>query len=153
MVLLRLLFYDKVVSATSATMILFTSVTAATSFILFGLLPFDYGVVLLVCGFISTFAGQVVVMCYYDAVCGGGSCTSTAAAALTCAPPYTPPPYVLLLYQVVVHYLVQKFNRPSLIILSIGLAVAVSCAMMGGKGLHNYATRGPAAHTHVASIC
>ncbi len=53
------LFRDKVASSTSSTMILFTSFTAATSFIMFGLLPFDYGVLLLVLGFMSTFVGQV----------------------------------------------------------------------------------------------
>ncbi len=87
MALLHPLFCDKVASATSATMILFTSATAAMSFILFGLLPFDYGLALLVFGFISTCVGQVV--CYYGVVWGGGSCTSTVVT-LTCVPPYIP---------------------------------------------------------------
>eukprot|EP01084_Bolivina_argentea_P262790 444547_1 len=55
----RSLFCDKVASSTSSTMILFTSFTAATSFIMFGLLPFDYGVLLLMLGFTSTFIGQM----------------------------------------------------------------------------------------------
>jgi uncharacterized membrane protein YfcA len=39
-------------------MIVFTSFTAATSFIVFGLLVYDYAAVCFVLGFAATFAGQ-----------------------------------------------------------------------------------------------
>ena len=51
--------HPAVSSATSATMILFTSFTATTSFIVFGLLIPDYAIVCLIVGFISTYIGQV----------------------------------------------------------------------------------------------
>jgi uncharacterized membrane protein YfcA len=50
--------HPAVSSATSACMILFTSFTATTSFIVFGLLVHDYAVVCLVVGFIATYVGQ-----------------------------------------------------------------------------------------------
>jgi len=46
-------------SATSASMILFTSFTATTSFVVFGLLLPDYAPVCLVVGFVATLAGQL----------------------------------------------------------------------------------------------
>jgi len=46
-------------SATSACMILFTSFTATTSYIVFGLLIPDYAVICLIIGFIATIAGQL----------------------------------------------------------------------------------------------
>lgn len=46
-------------SASSACMILFTSFTATTSFIVFGLLIPDYAWALLIVGFLATFAGQI----------------------------------------------------------------------------------------------
>ena len=46
-------------SASSATMILFTSFTATTSFAVFGLLDPQYGPICLVIGFLATYAGQV----------------------------------------------------------------------------------------------
>ncbi|KAI2502955.1 sulfite exporter TauE/SafE [Fragilaria crotonensis] len=51
--------HPAVVSATSATMILFTSSTSTTSYIVFGLLRMDYGIVCLSVGFLATYAGQI----------------------------------------------------------------------------------------------
>jgi uncharacterized membrane protein YfcA len=51
--------HPAVSSASSACMILFTSFTATTSYIVFGLLVTDYAIALLIVGFVSTFAGQV----------------------------------------------------------------------------------------------
>merc|ERR1712176_1472456 len=48
-------------SATSACMILFTSFTATTSFVVFGLLLKDYAIVCFVIGFVATFGGQVLL--------------------------------------------------------------------------------------------
>jgi uncharacterized membrane protein YfcA len=50
--------HPAVASATSACMILFTSFTATTSYVVFGLLVPDYAVLCLVVGFFSTLAGQ-----------------------------------------------------------------------------------------------
>jgi len=51
--------HPKVSSASSACMILFTSFTATTSFMVFGLLIPDYAVVCLVIGFCATLLGQI----------------------------------------------------------------------------------------------
>ena len=51
--------HPAVSSASSACMILFTSFTATTSYVVFGLLVPDYAVVCLVIGFIATFGGQI----------------------------------------------------------------------------------------------
>jgi uncharacterized membrane protein YfcA len=51
----------EVSSATSACMILFTSLTATTSFLVFGLLVLDYAIFCFVLGFISTWIGQVAL--------------------------------------------------------------------------------------------
>jgi uncharacterized membrane protein YfcA len=51
--------HPEVSAASSACMILFTSFTATTSFVVFGLLVFDYAVVCLLVGFVATFAGQI----------------------------------------------------------------------------------------------
>ena len=51
--------HPAVSSASSACMILFTSFTATTSFIVFGLLVPDYAVVCLTVGFLATLVGQV----------------------------------------------------------------------------------------------
>ena len=51
--------HPAVSSASSACMILFTSFTATTSFVVFGLLVEDYAVVCLAIGFVATFAGQL----------------------------------------------------------------------------------------------
>jgi uncharacterized membrane protein YfcA len=51
--------HPAVSSGTSATMILFTSFTATTSFVVFGLLLPDYAVVCLIVGFVATLVGQL----------------------------------------------------------------------------------------------
>ncbi|CAN0371232.1 unnamed protein product, partial [Discosporangium mesarthrocarpum] len=50
-----------VASATSAVMILYTSFTASTSFMVFGLLQEDYAVALFFVGVAATAVGQIVV--------------------------------------------------------------------------------------------
>jgi len=50
-----------VASATSATMILFTSLTATTSFVVFGILQYDYAYVMLTIGFVATIIGQTAM--------------------------------------------------------------------------------------------
>jgi len=51
--------HPEVASATSACMILFTAFTATTSFLVFGLLIYDYAGVCVVIGFVATYFGQV----------------------------------------------------------------------------------------------
>ncbi|GKY95595.1 hypothetical protein MPSEU_000520800 [Mayamaea pseudoterrestris] len=51
--------HPKVSSACSAVMILFTSFTATTSFIVFGLLLPEYAILLGIMGFVTTYIGQV----------------------------------------------------------------------------------------------
>jgi len=51
--------HPAVSSASSSCMILFTSFTATTSFVVFGLLVPDYAVVCVLVGFIATWVGQV----------------------------------------------------------------------------------------------
>ena len=51
--------HPKVSSGSSACMILFTSFSATTSFIVFGLLDLEYGVVCTLLGFVATLAGQI----------------------------------------------------------------------------------------------
>jgi len=53
--------HPSVASATSACMILFTSLTATTSFIVFGLMIFDYSIACFIVGFIATFVGQIIL--------------------------------------------------------------------------------------------
>lgn len=55
--------HPKVSSASSACMILFTSFTATSSFVVFGLLVHDYAVVCLLVGFTATYCGQIAL--YY----------------------------------------------------------------------------------------
>jgi len=50
-----------VASATAACMILYTSFTAATSFLVFGLITYDYGVLLSIMGVIATGIGQLII--------------------------------------------------------------------------------------------
>lgn len=50
--------HPAVASATSACMILFTSFTATTAFAVYGLLVYDYAVVCVILGFLSTLLGQ-----------------------------------------------------------------------------------------------
>ena len=51
--------HPAVSSASSACMILFTSSTATTSYIVFGLLVMDYGILCLLIGFLATLVGQL----------------------------------------------------------------------------------------------
>ncbi|KAL7484672.1 hypothetical protein ACHAW6_010300 [Cyclotella cf. meneghiniana] len=51
--------HPKVSSASSACMILFTSFSATTSFLVFGLLDMEYGLVCMALGFVATFVGQI----------------------------------------------------------------------------------------------
>lgn len=55
--------HPKVSSASSACMILFTSFTATSSFLVFGLLIHDYAVICLMVGFTATYFGQIAL--YY----------------------------------------------------------------------------------------
>jgi uncharacterized membrane protein YfcA len=102
--------HPQVASATSATMILYTSFTATTSFIAFGLLTADYAIVLFLIGIAATAVGQIGV-----------------------------------------NYMVERYKRQSLIILSIGAVVALSAALMGGQGLYSFAFRAEPGQAHAAS--
>ncbi|KAL7525725.1 hypothetical protein ACHAXR_002547, partial [Thalassiosira sp. AJA248-18] len=51
--------HPKVSSASSACMILFTSFTATTSFVVFGLLDMEYAAICLSLGFVATLVGQI----------------------------------------------------------------------------------------------
>ena len=51
--------HPAVASASSACMILFTSFTATTSFIVFGLLDAEYAPVCFAIGFVATYFGQI----------------------------------------------------------------------------------------------
>jgi uncharacterized membrane protein YfcA len=53
--------HPSVASATGATMLLFTSLTAFTSYIIFGLLISQYAIVCFWFGFLATFLGQVLL--------------------------------------------------------------------------------------------
>ena len=53
--------HPSVAAATSACMILFTSFTATSSFMVFGLLIPDYGMVCVVVGFVATYIGQILL--------------------------------------------------------------------------------------------
>jgi len=55
--------HPAVSSATSACMILFTSFTATTSFMVFGLLQYNYAIVCLTLGFCATIVGQLGLGC------------------------------------------------------------------------------------------
>jgi uncharacterized membrane protein YfcA len=57
--MLALGVHPTVASATCATMILFTSLTATTSFVVYGMLIWDYGMVCFCIGFIATLIGQL----------------------------------------------------------------------------------------------
>ena len=53
--------HPSVASATSACMILFTSFTATTTFSVYGLLVYDYAVICVILGFLSTLLGQTIM--------------------------------------------------------------------------------------------
>jgi uncharacterized membrane protein YfcA len=57
--MLQMGVHPAVSSASSACMILFTSFTATTSFVVFGLLVWDYAFVCLTIGLVATFVGQI----------------------------------------------------------------------------------------------
>lgn len=59
--MLELGIHPQVAGASTAVMILFTAFTAATSFILFGLLQWDYAGLLFVVGLAATYVGQTAV--------------------------------------------------------------------------------------------
>jgi uncharacterized membrane protein YfcA len=51
--------HPAVASASSASMILFTSFTATTSFVVFGLLDYEYAPICFGLGFVATYFGQI----------------------------------------------------------------------------------------------
>ena len=63
-ILLAMNVHPEVNAASSGVMILFTALTAATSFAVFGLLLKDYAIVCLIVGFISTYVGHTTVKHY-----------------------------------------------------------------------------------------
>jgi len=60
-IMLALDVHPMVVAATSATMNLFTSFTVTTSYIVFGLLTYDYAFVVAIIAFVATIAGQLIM--------------------------------------------------------------------------------------------
>ncbi len=101
--------HPKVSSASSACMILFTSFTATTSFVVFGLLVHDYAIVCLTIGFIATYVGQIVL-----------------------------------------YYLMSKYERNSYIAFSIGGVVLLSAFLMTIQSLVSMAEGGG---RHAGGIC
>mmetsp|Transcript_21543 Transcript_21543/g.33793 ORF Transcript_21543/g.33793 Transcript_21543/m.33793 type:complete len:300 (+) Transcript_21543:3-902(+) len=93
--------HPKVSSASSACMILFTSFTATTSFVVFGLLDMEYAPICLVLGFTATIVGQIVLF-----------------------------------------YLMEKFQRNSYIAFSIGGIVLLSAFLMTIESLLSMADSG-----------
>ncbi|GAX10417.1 hypothetical protein FisN_21Lh114 [Fistulifera solaris] len=53
--------HPAVSSASTACMILFTSFTATTSFVVFGLLVYDYAIICFIIGFLATLVGQIAL--------------------------------------------------------------------------------------------
>ena len=80
--------HPAVASATSACMILFTSLTSSISYAIFGLLVYDYGAFCLAVGFLSTLVGQTIMTALmqhyqrnsYIAFCIGGVVGVSAVA-------------------------------------------------------------------------
>ena len=101
--------HPKVSSASSACMILFTSFTATSSFVVFGLLIHDYAVVCLCVGFTATYCGQIVL-----------------------------------------YYLMSKYERNSYIAFSIGGVVLLSALLMNVQSLVSMAEGGG---KHPGGIC
>lgn len=58
--------HPKVSSASSACMIFFTSFTATTSFMVFGLLIPDYAIASLIVGFTATYVGQIILFYFMN---------------------------------------------------------------------------------------
>ena len=88
--------HPMVAAATSAVMILFTTMSATTTFIAFGTLTFDYAIYLFFFGLVATTIGQLVV-----------------------------------------GHLVKKYERVSLISLSIGAVVGLSTLLMGFQAIYS----------------
>mmetsp|Transcript_9936 Transcript_9936/g.17645 ORF Transcript_9936/g.17645 Transcript_9936/m.17645 type:complete len:420 (-) Transcript_9936:18-1277(-) len=86
--------HPKVASASSACMILFTSFTATTSYIVFGLLIPEYALVCFVIGFLSTIVGQKLIF-----------------------------------------YLMNRYQRNSLIAFSVGFVVLLSAISMTAESI------------------
>lgn len=101
--------HPKVSSASSACMILFTSFTATTSFVVFGLLIHDYALVCLFIGFTATYCGQIVL-----------------------------------------YFLMSKYERNSYIAFSIGGVVLLSALLMTVQSLVSMAEGGG---NHPGGIC
>lgn len=101
--------HPKVSSASSACMILFTSFTATTSFVVFGLLVPDYAIVCLVIGFVATYVGQILLF-----------------------------------------WLMSKYQRNSYIAFSIGGVVLLSAFLMTIQSMVSLAE---GAHHHSGGIC
>jgi uncharacterized membrane protein YfcA len=93
--------HPKVSSASSACMILFTSFTATSSFIVFGLLVYDYAFICLLVGYFATYVGQIVL-----------------------------------------YYLMNKYERNSYIAFSIGGVVLLSALLMTVQSLVSMAEHG-----------
>jgi uncharacterized membrane protein YfcA len=91
--------HPMVAAATSAVMILFTTMSATTTFIAFGTLTFDYAAYLFCIGLVGTTIGQLLV-----------------------------------------GHLVKKYNRVSLISLSIGAVVGLSTLLMGFEAIYSLVT-------------
>lgn len=91
--------HPMVAAATSAVMILFTTISATTTFVAFGLLIYDYAVYLFIFALFSTYVGQTLV-----------------------------------------GYYVKKYNRASLISLSVGAVVALSTILMGLEAVYSLVT-------------
>lgn len=91
--------HPMVAAATSAVMILFTTMSATTTFIAFGTLTFDYAAYLFCFGLVATTIGQLVV-----------------------------------------GHLVKKYQRVSLISLSIGAVVGLSTLLMGFEAVYSLVT-------------
>ena len=86
--------HPKVASASSACMILFTSFTATTSYIVFGLLIPEYALVCFIIGFLSTIVGQKLIF-----------------------------------------YLMNRYQRNSLIAFSVGFVVLLSAISMTAESI------------------
>lgn len=91
--------HPMVAAATSAVMILFTTMSATTTFIAFGTLTYDYAAYLFCFGMVATTIGQLFV-----------------------------------------GHLVKKYQRVSLISLSIGAVVGLSTLLMGFQAVYSLVT-------------
>ena len=118
--MLRLGVDPRVASATSSTMILYTSFTALTSFYVFGLIIYDYALVGFVVGVLVTVIGQVTTRRRHSEF---QSCTDFFVRTLADA--------MLLYVQVGLTMLIKKLGRDSLIVFCVAAVVGVSAILMG----------------------